>query len=401
VLVIVLVSGVLSGQQPKRKREPYMAPLLPAEQAWKVTLPAPPAADAVMDDHAVYVPLESTSRAGEDGATLSSPAAVIALARETGATLWTTRVESHQPLVLTHGVIVVAATREMQALDPSTGQLQWSIPLDRPVREPMTARGALLLAMLEGDELLAVDVERRDVAWRRSVGESGPLFLATDDAAAYVVTVAGRVSRHLLSDGSTQWERPLAGELSAPTVDGGHLLVGSNANLGSLWCLDVRTGKDKWVWPGRVFGGAVLGVAVQGDRIYVTSKDNIVRVLNRKDGVQRWKQAIARPAYAPHALTGVVTVVGLSPPSLATFRADTGAAVSTWTGPQEALWQGAPLIENPKALSVSIVALFRDGQIVGMRSTEMMLREPALVPITVLPGRALGREALPADPASH
>jgi len=66
-LVIALVSSVLSGQQPKQKRQPYVAPLLPAEQAWKVSLPAPPAAAAVMDDHTIYVPLEAISRNGEEG----------------------------------------------------------------------------------------------------------------------------------------------------------------------------------------------------------------------------------------------------------------------------------------------------------------------------------------------
>ena len=39
-LLIVLVASAVSGQQPKREREPYIAPLLPAEQAWKITLAA-------------------------------------------------------------------------------------------------------------------------------------------------------------------------------------------------------------------------------------------------------------------------------------------------------------------------------------------------------------------------
>jgi hypothetical protein len=50
--------------------------------------------------------------------------------------------------------------------------------------------GPLLLAMLEGDELTAIDVERHAVAWRRSVGESGPLLMTADDQAVYIATAA-------------------------------------------------------------------------------------------------------------------------------------------------------------------------------------------------------------------
>jgi len=50
---------------------------------------------------------------------------------------------------------------------------------------------------------------------------------------------------------------------------------------------------------------------------------------------------------------------------------------------------------------VSIVLVFRDGQMIGLRSTEMLFREAAVVPLTVLPGRALARETLPDDPSAR
>jgi hypothetical protein len=96
-----------------------------------------------------------------------------------------------------------------------------------------------------------------------------------------------------------------------------------------------------------------------------------------------------------------VVVIG-SAPILSTFRADTGAAVSTWAAPQtDAILQGPPLIDGPRPLAVSIVVVFLDGQVFGLRSTELMLKEPALVPFTALPGRVLSRETLPVDPAAR
>jgi hypothetical protein len=127
--------------------------------------------------------------------------------------------------------------------------------------------------------------------------------------------------------------------------------------------------------------------------VFVSSKDNLVRALNRGNSGQRWKAAGARPLFPPRVLEGIVVVIG-SAPALSTFRVDTGAAVSTWVAPADALLQGPPLIDRPRPLAVSIVVVFRDGQVFGLRSTEMMLKEPALVPLTALPGRVLSRETL-------
>ena len=351
-----------------------------------------------MDDRTVYVPLKDPASAGEACATGS----LVALARDTGITRWTSFVPSCFPPVLTHGIIAVATGHEIQALEPKNGLRVWSVTLERPVRAPMIATGSLLLAMLEGDELFGIDVEKRAVAWRRSVGESGPLRMTADDRAAYVATNAGRVTRVELSDGEIGWERPLSGELSEPVVDGDRLFVGSNSKPPFFWSLDVQTGKDRArPWRGRVFGGAVVGSAVKGNRVFVVSQDNIVRALNRGNSNQQWSKAAgARPLFPPRALEGIVVVIG-SAPALSTFRADTGAAVSTWAAPPDALLQGPPLIDRPRPLAVSIVVVFRDGQVFGLRSAEMMLKEPALAPFTALPGRVLSRETLSVDPAAR
>jgi hypothetical protein len=186
-------------------------------------------------------------------------------------------------------------------------------------------------------------------------------------------------------------ESRLAGELSEPTIDGDRLFVGSNADLGSLWSLDKRTGKVKWTWGGKVFGGSVVGTVVKGDGLYVTSKDNIVRALSRNDGSQRWKKpAVTRPAFPPRVFSGVVMVIGGS--ALSTFRADGGTPISTWAAPADALFQGPPLIAEPAPLKVTIVVVLREGQVIGLRPTEMLFKDAPLVPLTTLPGRALPRE---------
>jgi len=388
-LLIVLAAGAVSGQQPKRTREPYIAPLLPAEQAWKITLAARPAADGAMDDTAVYVPVEEVTASTEDGAPPPSPAQLVALDRETGVTRWTSFIATRLPPVLTHGVVVVGTASGLAALDPRTGEHEWNLALDRPARARMVMQGPLLITSLEGGELIAVHLERREVVWRRPVGESDLVSLAADAQAVYLATADSRVVSVSLSDGSERWDRRLDGGLSELVVDRDRVFVGSTTR--SFWSLDARTGKDKWKWNGIIFGGTIIGAAVQGDNVYVVSWDNIVRALDRGDGAQRWKKPVTRPLFPPRILNGIVAVVGVSP-TLATFRADNGSPVSTWSFPSELLLQGAPLIDAPAPYRVAMVAVFRDGQVFGLRPTEMLFKEAAPVPLTVLPGRPLPRE---------
>ena len=389
-VAILLLACAVSGQQPKRKSEPYIAPLLPAEQAWNVTLSAQPAADGVMDDASVYIPVGEGARSTEDDAPPPSPAQLIALHRETGATRWTSSVSTRLPPVLTHGVVVAATANGIEALDPRTGEPEWQVALDRPARVRMTTFGALLITAVEGGELIAVHLERRQIAWRRPVGQSEVVSLTADAQAVYFTTADSRVVSVSLSDGSDRWARFLTGGLSDPVVDRDRVFVGSTSR--SFWSLDARTGRDKsWTWNGIIFGGAIIGAAVQGDKVYTVSWDNIVRALDRDNGGQTWKEAVTRPLFPPRLLTGIVAVVGVSP-TLSTFRADNGSPISTWAFPNDLLLQGAPLIDTPAPYRVSIVAVFRDGQVFGLRSTAMLFKEAAPVPLTTLPGRSVPRE---------
>jgi outer membrane protein assembly factor BamB len=352
-----------------------------------------------MDAAAIYVPIAAVARLDDQGEEISRPAALVALERASGATRWTYPIAGLQPPVVTPGSVFIASDKGIHALDPTAGEQQWVLTLAQPVRAPMLASGNLLVTLLEGNELVAIDVGRRQIAWRHAIGESDSVLMTADEQAVYLVMSGSRVQRVLLADGSRHWERRLEGELSEPTVDRGRLYVGSDANRGSLWALDVETGRDRgcdrcWKWSGGVIGGPVIGVAVAGETVYLVARDMMIRALNRGNGNQRWhKAAGTRPLAAPAVLDGVITVPGDHAPRLSTFRADTGAPVSTWAGPDEkVLMQGPPLIDQPTPLGVSLVVLFRNGLIVGLTPTAMLFKEPALGPLPVIPGRELPRE---------
>ena len=348
-----------------------------------------------MDDAHVYVPLQDVTTT-VDGEAVVKPgtASVAALHRQTGLVAWTQPLQSAVPPLAAQGVVYVATTDAVHALDPMTGASRWSIPTGKPVRGEMLLRASMLVALLSPDELIAVDTEKREIAWRASVADTATVSMAADDAALYL-TSGSRIFARRLGDGSEAWERTLTGTLGPPATGEDRVLVGSTTD--TLWALDPDSGEDEWVWPRRIFGGDIIGAHIDGDVAYVTSADNIVRALNRGNGSQLWKAALpTRPVMAPRSFFGAVAVVGHAPTALATFVARTGAAVSTWSAPSDAVLLGPPLIdEQLKPYRVAMAVILRDGRVIGVRPTAMVFPEPKPAPLTALPGRVQAREAAP------
>ncbi len=399
-LLLIAAVAPLSGQQPKGRPEPYVAALLPGEFAWNVTLPALPAAGGAMDDDHVYVPLQDVVTL-VDGERIAKPgsAAVVALARQTGVERWSAPVPSTIAPVVERGRVFVAAGDVVQALDAATGTLVLTAPLGSAVRAPMVVRGDLLLALTEPDRLTALNLDTREVAWTAVVGP-GPVLMDVDLRAAYLTAPGSRVLCVRLSDGSIAWERTLAGTLGAPAAGRERVLVGSTTD--SLWALDKDSGDEEWMWPRRVFGGDVIGAALDEDRAYVVSLDNIVRALNGGNGNQLWKTELpTRPTLPPRVFFGTVVVTGIAP-AISTYLARDGMPVATWVPPppSDAEPQGPPLIdEHLDPFGVAMVVILRDGRVIGVRPVAMTFPEPAGGPLRFMPGRSLPGDRLPGEPA--
>jgi outer membrane protein assembly factor BamB len=410
-VLATLFSSVAWGQQPTRKPEPYVAPVLPAEAAWATTLAAPPTAGGALDDVQVYVPLQDISTIVEgENVTVPGTASIAALDRATGTVRWYNPLESKWPPVVGGGTLYVATSGELHALNALTGLRQWNVPLPAELRAPMLLRGNLLVALTVPDVLIAIRTDTHEIVWRRPLGESGGVLMDADQQSIYVTTERGRVMRINIADGLIKWDRPLAdASLSAPAVHKDRLFVGSSTN--AMWALDTGNGKDKWHWPaGKFFGGDIVGAAADGDTVFVASRDNMIRGLDRGNGNQLWKRALGTlPLAPPRVFFGTVVVTGLAP-TLTTINGKTwknaagalvngGVLVSTWAAPADAELQGPPLIdEYLKPFQVAIVVIMRDGRITGLRPTGMMFAEPAIAAPTVLPGRPLPRERLPGEP---
>ena len=382
-LLLFLVLGFCPhdavGAQRTKKIEPAVTPVLPAEQAWMLSLPFPPSAGAAMDEVRAYIPLE-----GER---------FIAIDRETGATVWMVDIESAWPPLVHEGTVFLAASDELHALDAATGNHKWRVPLGRgaPGRgamAPMALVENVLIVLMEPDEVWAFRESSGEGLWVQALGgRAGRVSMAVSATGVFVALV-DRLVHVRVADGSVRWDRSLPGQLTSTSVARDRVFVGSTSN--EIFAFDTDSGSLEWKFR---FGGDVIGIAATDDLVFVASLDNVLRALRRTTGNQLWKRAlITRPAAPPLTFEGVVAVAGVE--SVATFDSRTGMPIGKFDAPN--LLQGLPLVDStPAPFAVSIAVVMRDGQAIGLRPEGMMFREKAATPLTTLFGRPLQKETMP------
>ena len=373
---LVAVAAPAWGQQPK-KVEPGPLPLLPLQEAWTLTLETPPSAGGAMDAERVYIPLMSDQ--------------VIAIDRESGLTVWVADVETVWTPVVGAGMLFIAASDEIHAVDAATGDRRWRAPVPRAFGSSMTFVDGHLIVTMEPDQVIAYAAADGRIAWNRPLeGAAGQMLLGGAPGMVYVTVSSGRVVALNAADGSTRWDRPVAGGVvTHPAVARDRIIVGSTSN--HFYAFDASSGKEEWKW--RVGGRPVAAVA-DGDLVVLTAMDNTVRGVNRGDGHQRWRETLpTRPQHAPLAASRLVVVPGIEP-SLSGFAAKDGRAAGAYAG--NAALAGPPLVDLAlRPYMVAVVAIRNDGIVSALRPTAMLFPEALPLPFLTLPGRVLTREPRP------
>jgi outer membrane protein assembly factor BamB len=375
VAALLITTCVTAAPRPK-KLPPEPAPLLPAEQAWMFMLDMPPSAAGAMDEDRIYVPVQGGT--------------VRAFERETGKEVWMAPVEGAWPPAIGGGRVYVAGRDTLTALDAATGDELWVQRLEQPHTIAPAWNTGWLITSSDAGEAIAIRADDGEIVWRRSLGAaSRHAALATASSLLILALDGGRVVALNLMTGETLWEETLPGTLSAPALAKDRVFIGTTNNF--LYALDPEDGRVVWKWR---TGGDVIGAAVDANIVYVASLDNILRAVNRNNGNQRWKTEIpTRPSVPPIAFGDIVVLAGVAP-QLDSFVGKTGAVQGNYRAPSDL--QGAPLIDRTLTpYRVGIVVITRDGTMIGLRPVQMMLRDPALVPLVApLPGKALPRERL-------
>ena len=358
------------------KLRPFPAPVVAAEQVWRLTLGVPPSAGGAMDDERVYIPLREKM--------------LVALERETGLLAWMREVDTAVAPVVAGGMLFVATPTAMRALDAATGEDRWETPLAGRVTASMTWDTGWLIAQIEPGEIVALRGADGGIIWRRALGSPSPHpAIPGGERSLYFSLADSRVVALSLVDGMVLWEQKLAGMLSEPAVGRDRVFVGSTDN--SFTALDADTGALEWKWRG---GGDVIGAAVDGDIVYYASLDNVIKAVNRGNGNQRWKKETGtRPVLPPRTFGGTVVVPGITP-AMTAFVGKTGEAMGSYISTGHLM--GGPLIDTPlEPFRVSFVTITREGVVEALRATGLTFRETAAAPLPSLPGRQVARERPP------
>jgi len=389
-----------AASQRQKRLPPVPLPLVPVEQAWIALLDAQPSAAGVMDASRVYLPIQ--------------PEEIVALDRSTGAKIWARDIESSWPPVLAGDTLYIAASDEIHALDPATGQQRWRVPYDKPMIAPFVAAamttghdgrtGAaaatvpVLIGVFEKGTVIAFAADDGRRLWTLELGAPTHFVPVSDGTHVFFALDDSRVVALMLMDGSAAWELKLDGTLNQPAFVQDRFFVGTNTNF--LYAIDRANGRIAWRWKA---GGDVLGIS--GDMkggIYYASLDNVLRSVNRSNGNQRWiKEIPTRPVLPPQtygdpdnmAYTEIVLLTGVTS-EIDAFDAKNGMVLGMYTPPSDL--EGAPLVDPVlKPYQVAMVVVTRDGRAIGLRPTAMMLAEPVAAPFTAeLPGRKLEREKM-------
>lgn len=335
-------------------------PRLPLAPFWSVPISSAVDAGPVSDGERVYLALKSAHLTARDAAD--------------GRELWT-KDKNVTALAAAGGLVFVSAGDAIEALRGPDGASAWIVPRVTTVA-PLLVRDGWLIAVTEA-EVLAIRTTDGHVVWRRAAGgvRQPP---AIDADRLYVGADDGRVLALALATGDVAWERYVPNGVTAIAAHQGLVYVGAGNKY--FYCLDAGKGGGKWsVRVGSIPTGRI---AVDDDRVYFASLDNVIRALDRKSGNQRWQTGLPHRAPIGVVSAGHVVFVPIAGSELVMLYDHDGRR-SGHIGLPDVIDAPPDVSENPKGLRAFVVTggLSNQFQLTFIASAG----EPAMLPFAELP----------------
>ncbi len=254
----------------------------------------------------------------------ASGGTVKAVAVETGAAVWTTRLKltlSSGPGVDEGLVVVGALDGAVVALDAETGAERWRAGVSSEVlARPLVHRGVVVVRAQDGRVFgLSAEDGRRQWVFDRSVplltlrGNSPPVGRA---GYAYIGFDNGQIWALRVSDGSPVWDRVIGAPEGRNVlermvdIDGQMAIIASDlyavSYRGRVAALTADAGNILWVHQATSFSGVTASRA----QLNLTDVDDAVWALDRLSGGTLWKQSsLARRSVSAPARHGDSVVV--------------------------------------------------------------------------------------------
>ena len=329
---------------------------------------APP--DVLWTKPIAAAPVTSPLLTGEHVVIAHSPGVIVAHRVLDGELVWKSDLNPEQPLVADATTLFVASGEAIHALRLTDGTVAWRAPAGA-LTAPLLAKGGWVVAATAG-KLTTLRASDGSTVW----SADAPLqreAAAISGNTLFVPSTDGYMRAFDLGTGKRIWEQPLAGQPAEPVVIGDRVLFGAADK--AFYSLSATSGEQHWRF---AVGASIRGrAASDGERVYFTALDNVLRAHDFRNGSQKWARGLRfRPLAGPVVAGGTIFVSGPnneilmfrtlsgSPAGAVTFPAklavgpgmresDYGVAVAAITGGLEESWN--LLITRPvRAIPVTL-----------------------------------------------
>jgi eukaryotic-like serine/threonine-protein kinase len=211
--------------------------------------------------------------------------------------VWTARLEGEGPLagpVVSGGAVVVVGRTSVISLDPSTGEVVWEKEREEGLAGAPAIAGDLVLHATGREDtaaLMARRLEGGGEEWSVPTEASVGGGVTVDDERAYAATRAGEVLAVDVETGEVAWRFEAAGQVSStPAFADGHVLVTArNPSTGSttLQAVDADSGEESWQLSPQ--GTAIPSSPSAGSGIVVVGLgDGANHAIDLESGGERW-----------------------------------------------------------------------------------------------------------------
>ena len=257
------------------------------------------------------------------------------IAMQAGRELWRQKLTAQAftaPLVAGDRVFVLAADRSVNAFDGQTGRKLWA---QQRSSEPLVLR------------------------------QSG-VMLAVGDT--LVVGLAGRLAGMNPSNGSIQWEAPIATPRGINDIERLVDLVGSVSRVGdsvcvrafqsSIGCVNTTRGNVLWTRP----ANGVQGIQGDDRLLFGTEADGTVLAWKRSDGERVWSsERLRHRGLTAPLLAGRSVVIGDATGFIHLLSREDGSLLNRLST------DGSPISAAPVLAGNTLVAFTRNGGIYGFK----------------------------------
>jgi len=327
------------------------SPIVPVDIAWLLDLKQPASRLPAIDDDRIFIPLV-------DGT-------LLALNLDTGAQVWSRHRPVHGDLIVDNGILIATYEQLLIAFDAPSGRLLWTHRLDqRRITTPTISNGWLVVT-LRDTTLVAFRATDGQELWRQQLGLTASANPSISGGRLYIPLEGdsgGAVRALDLSTGNYVWEQTLTG-IPGPILALDAIFVGATDNF--FYRLRLDDGRVDWYVR---TGGDIYGLpAIDEERVYVTSLDNIVRALDRENGAQRWRMPLqGRPESGPIRVENSLVLSGLAP-NIQMFHTETGRPMGRLTADNE-LAMPLQHIQRENPEKNRTVLLTRAGELMVLKS---------------------------------